>query len=52
MPPVGFEPTIPEFARAKTVHGVVRAAIVMNRHSVEKAEAKGHVRTYVRPSMT
>jgi hypothetical protein len=29
MPWVGFEPTIPEFERAKTVHALDRAAIVI-----------------------
>jgi hypothetical protein len=30
MPQVGFEPTIPVFKRAKTVHVLVRAAIVID----------------------
>jgi hypothetical protein len=29
MPLVGFEPTIPEFERAKTVHALDRAATVI-----------------------
>jgi hypothetical protein len=29
MPQVGFEPTIPVFARAKTVHALDRAAAVI-----------------------
>jgi hypothetical protein len=29
MPQVGFEPTIPAFKRAKTVHALDRAAIVI-----------------------
>jgi hypothetical protein len=29
MPSVGFEPTIPAFERAKTVHALDRAATVM-----------------------
>jgi hypothetical protein len=29
MPRVGFEPTIPDFERAKTVHAFVRAATVI-----------------------
>jgi hypothetical protein len=30
MPRVGFEPTIPEFERAKTVHALDRAATVID----------------------
>jgi hypothetical protein len=30
MPPVGFEPTIPVFEWAKTVHALDRAAIVIS----------------------
>jgi hypothetical protein len=30
---VGFEPTIPAFERAKTVHALDRAAIVIGRHA-------------------
>jgi hypothetical protein len=29
MPRVGFEPTIPEFKRAKTVHVLERVALVI-----------------------
>jgi hypothetical protein len=29
MPQAGFEPTIPEFERTKTVHALDRAAIVI-----------------------
>jgi hypothetical protein len=32
MPRVGFEPTIPAFERAKTVHASDRAATVMGNH--------------------
>jgi hypothetical protein len=32
MPWVGFEPTIPAFERAKTVHALDRAATVIGRH--------------------
>jgi hypothetical protein len=31
MPRVGFEPTIPVFARAKTVHALDRAVTVIGR---------------------
>jgi hypothetical protein len=31
MPPVGFEPTIPTFERAKIVHELDRAAIVIGK---------------------
>jgi hypothetical protein len=31
MPRVGFEPTIPVFERAKTVHALDRAAIVIGK---------------------
>jgi hypothetical protein len=33
MPRVGFEPTIPVFELAKTVHALDRAAIVIGFHS-------------------
>jgi hypothetical protein len=32
MPWVGFEPTIPVFERAKTVHALDRAAIVIGQY--------------------
>jgi hypothetical protein len=31
MPPVGFEPTIPVFERAKTVYAIDRAATVIDK---------------------
>jgi hypothetical protein len=34
MPRVGFEPTIPMFERAKTVHALDRAATVIGYYSV------------------
>jgi hypothetical protein len=33
MPQVGFEPTIPVFEQAKTVHGLDRAATVIGRNA-------------------
>jgi hypothetical protein len=33
MPWVGFEPTIPVFERAKTLHALDRAAIVIGNYS-------------------
>jgi hypothetical protein len=38
MPWVGFEPTIPVFERAKTVHASDRAATVIGSHSTEFRE--------------
>jgi hypothetical protein len=35
MPQVGFEPTIPMFERAKTVHASDRAATVIGIHEVQ-----------------
>jgi hypothetical protein len=37
MPRVGFEPTIPVFKRAKTVHALDRAATVIGLHLLLKA---------------
>jgi hypothetical protein len=34
MPRVGFEPTIPAFERAKTVHALDRAATVLDLLSI------------------
>jgi hypothetical protein len=33
MPSVGFEPTIPAFQRAKTVHALDRAVTVIDTHN-------------------
>jgi hypothetical protein len=40
MPQVGFEPTMPEIERAKTIHALVRAASLIGRmnHSSLKIE--------------
>jgi hypothetical protein len=35
MPWVGFEPTIPEFERARTVHGLDRPATVIGSLSIQ-----------------
>jgi hypothetical protein len=35
MPPAEFEPKIPEFERAKTVHALDRAATVMGIYSLD-----------------
>jgi hypothetical protein len=36
MPQVGFEPTIPGFEQAKTVHGLDRAAAVIGQYNLQK----------------
>jgi hypothetical protein len=38
MPRVGFEPTIPVFEQAKTVHALDRAATVIGTHYIHKHE--------------
>jgi hypothetical protein len=38
MPPVGFEPTIPAFGRAKTVRDVGRAATVVGGAMIRSCE--------------
>jgi hypothetical protein len=38
MPQVGFEPTIPVFERAKTVHALDRAAAVIGRKIIQTME--------------
>jgi hypothetical protein len=40
MTPVGFEPTIPVFERAKTVHALDRAAIVIDGGSFTREKIK------------
>jgi hypothetical protein len=46
MPWVGFEPTIPAFKRAKTVHALDRAATVIGRKSAWIAENKFHINLF------
>jgi hypothetical protein len=41
MPRVGFQPTIPAFERAKTVHALDRAAGHCDRHLYSPAAIKG-----------
>jgi hypothetical protein len=40
MPQVGFEPTIPVFERAKTVHTLDGAAAVVGKPTLKKAKAR------------
>jgi hypothetical protein len=48
MPRVGFEPTIPVFERAKTVHALDRAATVRGSGSVIPLEMKSNFPFFVR----
>jgi hypothetical protein len=55
MPRLGFEPTIPEFERAKTVHALDRAATVIgcaspytDTHSVVPLVHETAIPTYVK----
>jgi hypothetical protein len=41
MPRMGFEPTIPVFERAKTVHALDRAATVFGSYKTAKFVAMG-----------
>jgi hypothetical protein len=50
MPQIGFEPTIPVFERAKTVHASDRAATVIGRYQTTSVEnrKRDSINTFVK----
>jgi hypothetical protein len=45
MPRVGFEPTIPAFERAQTVHATERAVTMMAKSNVQKVSICNYIQS-------